>query len=309
MRAAPDKVCTGFAVLQRSVKLLCLAIALCGTALFADAAPEARNDAKTNGVVLWDGNFHQRLYEMDPLSPVQQPRADRTPEQQRLEQLDETEEGDLSGLSFNLSRISILPADPGVSGDEAATRAERALIRNRAKAADRLVRRGNIDEAVALMLNTETLLKTPTLRAAALNRVAAFYFRSQEYKKAAEYMRQAWDLSPGDVATACNLSAVLLSLGEVDEALELLLQVYGRVFDQPKLAFSVHFNLACIYSVKGEKTKALQNLLIAARADPPAAFTAIGDPNLDPIREEPAFKHLYSTLAALMQPPPRSGQP
>lgn len=293
---------------HQSFSIACLAVVLCGPALFADAPPEIQSDAEADEAA-WNATFHQRLYEMDPLPPASKAQSPIATEQRRLKQLDQTEEEEFSALPLIVSRISSLPVYTDAPGDEATTRAEYALIRARAKTADRLAKRGDIDEAVALMLNTETLLKTPPLQAIALNRVAAYYFRSQDYKNAADYTRQAWDISPGDLANACNLSAVLLSVGEVDEALNLLLQVYGQVFNRPQLAFSIHFNLACAYSMKGEKTKALQNLLIAARADPAATFTAIGDPNLDPIREEAGFARIYKILARMMQPPAETAKP
>lgn len=297
----------GIRVFLQPFSIACLLVALCGPTLFADA-PKKADDAEADEAA-WNASFHQRLYELDPLPPASHAQTSVASEQRRLEQLDQTEEDDFTALPLIGARISSLPVFTDAPGDEATTRAEYALIRARAKTADRLVKRGNFDEAVALMLNTETLLKNASLRATALNRVAAYYFRSQDYKKAADYMRQAWATSPGDVANACNLSAVLLTIGEVDEALNLLLQVYGQVFDHPQLAFPVHFNLACAYSLKGENSKALQNLLIAARADPAAVFTAIGDPNLDPIREEAGFVRIYKTLVGMMQPSAEAAKP
>lgn len=252
---------------------------------------------------IFDPFHHQQLYMLDPLPPIDITNTNKSdPDRQRLGELDELPEEEFSAPPLVVARISSLPANIDDSPTQAVLRAERNLIRERARAADRMFARGDTDGAIKLMDATERLMQNPELRVMALNRVAAYYFRLQKYDKTVVYARQAWELAPDDLISACNLSATLLSVGEVDEALNILLRIYGQVYDRPQLAFSMHFNLACAYSLKHETTKALQNLALAARADPVATFTTMGDPHLDFVRDRSEFIRLREALVAMMKP-------
>ncbi len=253
--------------------------------------------AETAGLVF----SHQEIYARDPKQPILQP-TEAEIELQQLDRINRIEEEEFTAPPLIVARISSLPAGEGAGGPtQALARAERNLIRERARASDRLFNRGQHEAAIELMLSTERILKTVNLRAIALNRLAAYHFRLQQYDETALYARRAWELNPLDFASACNVAATLLTVGQVDEALDILLRMYGRAFNHRNLAFSVHFNLACAYSLKGEPTKALQNLALAAQLDPVSTYTVIGDPHLDPIRSAPEFIRMRERLGQLLQ--------
>lgn len=241
------------------------------------------------------------LFELDPQPVIPRPLTPEEYERERLAAIQEVEEEEFTAPPFLVSRISTLPVMRGDSSTQAVYRAERNMLRERARVADRMFRRGDPAGALALVGETERLLKSPALRAMALNRLAAYHFRLRQYDQTAVYARRAWELEPGDLVSACNLAAVLLTVGEVDEALDILLRIYGQVFTRPQLAFSVHFNLACAYSLKEDGTKAVQNLFLAAQIDPVATFAAIGDTQLDFIRDNPEFIRLRNALAEMIQ--------
>lgn len=247
------------------------------------------------------------LYELEPMQPIQRSATPLTDlERERLRRIEEAEEEEFSAPPLVVARISTLPVILGESATQAVYRAERSLIRERARAADRLFRRGDVEGALTLMRDTERILQLPALRIMALNRLAAYHFRMQQYEAAAVYARQAWELDPGDLVSASNLAAILLTAEKVDEALDILLRIYGQAFDRPQLSFSVHFNLACAYSMKGDETRAIQNLVLAAQVDPYATFAAIGDPHLDAIRESGDFERIREALERLLTSAPRA---
>lgn len=257
--------------------------------------PESSETAETPFLIRRPG-----LFELEPALPIQTPPpALEDLERDRLRRIEEAEEEDFSAPPLVVARISTLPVIFGESETQALYRAERNLIRERARTADRLFRRGDTEGALALMRDTERILQLPALRIMALNRLAAYHFRMKQYEAAAVYARQAWDLDLGDLISASNLAAILLTAEKTDEALDILLRIYGQAFDRPLLSFSVHFNLACAYSMKGDETRAIQNLLLAAQADPYATFAAIGDPHLDAIRENSDFERIRDTLERL----------
>lgn len=245
------------------------------------------------------------LFELEPAQPIQKPPASEDLERDRLRRIEEAEEEEFSAPPLVVARISTLPAMVGESATQAVYRAERSLIRERARAADRLFRRGDVEGALALMRDTDRILQLPAIRIMALNRLAAYHFRVQQYEAAADYARKAWDLDPGDLVSASNLAAILLTAEKVDEALDILLRIYGQAFDRPQLSFPVHFNLACAYSMKGDETRAIQNLVLAAQVDPYATFAAIGDPHLDGIRDSRDFERIREALERLLTSAPR----
>lgn len=279
---------------------------LCATALlglqrdsvFAETWPASDSLSNDTRNVL---QFHQQLYLREPAPIDNSSRPQGDPVRRSLEVLDHLASDEIALPPILSSRLSSLPGEGDDSTTQAVLRAEYTLLRERARAADQLFRAVKLDDAISLMESTERQLTLSELRAIALNRIAAYYFRLQQTDKMAEYSRQAWELAPGDAANACNLAASLLSLGEVDEALIILLGVYDQAREQPKLAFSLYFNLACAYSLKKDTAKALHHLFLAARVDPAATLAAFGDTQLDSIRDHPEVVRLRGALLAAMQ--------
>lgn len=203
---------------------------------------------------------------------------------------------DFAAPPLIIGTITALAGDTNQPAGRALALFERNLLRDRVATADRFFRNGMTTNAIALLLELDTYLREPVNRSANFNRIGAYYFRLQQYNDAADYMKRAWDIDPGDAVSACNLAAVLMTVGRLDEALGTLLEIYAQPVDKPVLAFSIHFNLACVYSLKGETEKALQNLALAARIDPASTATSMGDPHLDALRADPGFISLQRSL-------------
>lgn len=247
------------------------------------------------------------IYRTEPDGPiVWPPPPPIDPARARLASLDTTT-NEFSAPPLIVSRITGI--SPGTNTSPAVIIAafERNLLKERVDVADRLFRSGDTTNAIALVADLDRYVRDPKNRSTAFNRIAAYHFRLQQYEEAAVFMRQAWDLLPGDPIAACNLAAVLMTVGRLDEALGILLEAYGQPIDRPVLAFSIHFNLACVYSLKGESEKALQNLALAAQIDPASTATSMGDPQLDRIRSDSAFVSLQRSLESFLgrAPPAR----
>jgi hypothetical protein len=109
-------------------------------------------------------------------------------------------------------------------------------------------------------------------------------------------MKEALAIEPGNATVACNLAAALMTQGDVDAALDLLSAVQVNLIQSKHLLFSVHFNLACANSLKGETDAAVSNLLQAATFDPYATLASIGDVQLDAIRNDSRVQDLVPRL-------------
>ncbi len=286
---------------MRSLGLWCFAI----LPIWFSAAVTFANEEPSSGDAEADAGALPRrpsLFELDPQKPDLTPPA--TPEgmaRERLRKIEDVEEEEFTAPPLVVARISTLPVAVGDSSTQALYRAERNLIRERARIADRMFRRGDYEGALSIMTETDRLLKTTELRIMALNRVAAYHFRLNQFDEGAAFARAAWELDSTDAISASNLAAILLMAGRVDEALDILLRIYRQAFDRPQLAFSVHFNLACAYSLKGEEIPAIQNLALAAQIDPFATYAAFGDTHLDPIRQNRDFIRIREAIENLMK--------
>lgn len=241
------------------------------------------------------------LYRLQPRGSNADFSAHNDADRQCLRVMKEITEEELSAPTLAASRISALPARVEESSERAVEQAERNLLRERVRTADRLFKEGRADEAIQMMQATEQTLKSPSLRAFALNRLATYAFRLKRLKEAAESARRAWEINPKDVDSANNLAAILLYEGKSDEALKILLSVYGRALDRADWSYVVHFNLACAYSLKGDTNRALQNLLLAPKADPRATYSVLGDPHLDAIRDHPDFIRIRDSLVQFFE--------
>ena len=248
---------------------------------------------------------HLPLYRQQPSQPlVWPPPPPLDPSRAALAALDSfTNEFEAPPLI--VTKITALPAASGLSETQVVERFERNLLRERVQLADRLYRQGDPTNAIALLKDLDQYLRNPRNRVLNLNRLAAYEFRRQDYAAAAAFMQQASNLESEDTATKINLSAVYMTMGKLDEALATLLEIYPSALDRLPLMFSVHFNLACVYSLKEETEKALQNLAMAAQTDPASTMASLGDPQLDYIRTETRFAELAKALDDFLKRNPR----
>ena len=248
---------------------------------------------------------HLPLYRQQPSAPlVWPPPPPLDPSRAALAALDGAT-NEFEAPPLIVTKITALPAASGLSETQVVERFERNLLRERVQLADRLYRQGDTTNAVALLKDVDQYLRNPRNRVLNLNRLAAYEFRRQDYASAAAYMQQASTLQNEDTVTKINLSAVYMTMGKLDEALATLLEIYPAALDRLPLMFSVHFNLACVYSLKKESEKALQNLAIAAQTDPASAMASLGDPQLDHIRTDARFAELAKALDDFLKRNPR----
>ena len=122
------------------------------------------------------------------------------------------------------------------------------------------------------------------------------YHRLQNYPKALDALVQANRLKPTSASTACNLAAIQLYMGLLDEAIDVLGRIPLELGSNKNMQFSTHFNFACAYSLKNEKEKAITHLETAVRADPQSTFTSLSDAMLDNIRELDGFVRIQDLL-------------
>lgn len=155
---------------------------------------------------------------------------------------------------------------------------------------------GELDQAISILEERSADITDADLLFRIYHRLGAYLFRAGRYQAAAEYMQKALQLRPGNPALACNLAATQMTIGKPDQALETLSFIPVSLLSDSNLLFSVYFNYACAYSLKGETEKALDNLEKAARYDPEATLASIGDIQLDPIRTHPQFQQLVADL-------------
>lgn len=248
---------------------------------------------------------HLPLYRQQPSTPlVWPPPPPVDPARAALGALDPAT-NEFEAPPLIVTKITALPAASGLSETQVVERFERNLMRERIQLADHIYRQGDVTNAITLLQDLTQYLRNPRNRVLNLNRLAAYEFRRQNYAAAANYMQQASELQNEDTVTKINLSAVLMTMGKLDEALNTLLDIYPASLDRLPLMFSVHFNLACVYSLKKDGDKALQNLAIAAQTDPVSTMASLGDPQLDYIRTESRFAELAKALDDFLKRNPR----
>ena len=69
--------------------------------------------------------------------------------------------------------------------------------------------------------------------------------------------------------------------------------------DSPSWRGAVQYNLACHHSLLGQKDAAIEELRQALALNPELVEWSKEDPDLDPIREEPACQQIYSEIDAV----------
>lgn len=64
--------------------------------------------------------------------------------------------------------------------------------------------------------------------------------------------------------------------------------------DSPAWKSATTYNLACHYSLSGQRDKAITNLVEALRLDPGLTAWSKQDPDFEPLREDPAYLAIYT---------------
>ena len=206
-----------------------------------------------------------------------------------------------TNTALSPTRIYLLEPDEGdvaVAYQQAAeTEDVRALVRE----ADRLSRSGDTEEAEGLLLGALPQIRSPEHKATLYGRLGHYLFRANKMQEASEYMKLAIANRPSDPRLASNLAAALLTLGQLDEAEQLLGRINLALEFDPGLIFSVYFNLACIHSLRNDPDPAFAALTRAAESDPISTFASLGDTQLDNLRVDPRFQRVQDGLDLVLK--------
>jgi tetratricopeptide (TPR) repeat protein len=220
----------------------------------------------------------QRLLEDETLTDADQPW--QLPEQRQIAEFGEYREIDEASLE---------------------ERVEASRLQLVLQTADEEMRRGRPAAAMQQLIQFLETARFDDNRTRALQRLGIFAFRQQDYELAAEYMQAALEIEPNSPALSSNLAAAQMTLGRLDDALATLSAIRTGLIRSPALLFSIHFNLACLHSMKDQREEALNHLFRAAESDAPSVLASLGDPQLDNVRGEARFRELQVALERGLQ--------
>jgi tetratricopeptide (TPR) repeat protein len=91
-----------------------------------------------------------------------------------------------------------------------------------------------------------------------------------------------------------HLSSYYLKEGRYDKAEKLQEEYTAKLISFPTWKANAFYNLACFYSLNGKKEKALNNLELAFMERPDLKEWSKKDTDIDPIRNEVAYKDLVN---------------
>lgn len=230
----------------------------------------------------------------------------QSPNQRALARLAETSESDDASPSWQpptRTGIARFGERYEMEESDADQRIERAQLQTTLQEADALTRTQQGEAAVALLQAELETVQQPQNLFLVHQRLGTLYFRLQDYVAAAIHMEAALNLQPDNAAMASNLAAAQMTVGDLDAALATLQSIRLGMVHNPQLLFSIHFNLACLYSMKGDTEVALENLFKAAEADAPSVLASLGDPQIDALRSDIRFQELQMALESMVAAP------
>ncbi len=123
----------------------------------------------------------------------------------------------------------------------------------------------------------------------AYNNLSLMFCEMGEHEKAAYYARLSIGLLKSSPIPWNTLGIYYIAIGEVRRGLEHIKAAYGYDPNYTKAAY----NIACCYSLLGDKEKALEYLAIGVDTTRRLKL-AEEDPELDKIRELPKFKEILN---------------
>jgi tetratricopeptide (TPR) repeat protein len=110
----------------------------------------------------------------------------------------------------------------------------------------------------------------------------------QDYKRGLAAFQKAHELNPEDLASLMGLAWCYKRVDRLDQSIEMMKLAYETHKDVPV----VLYNLACYYSLAGEKDQALSWLGRALRMDREFIKLVPKEADFDPIRDDPDFVYL-----------------
>jgi tetratricopeptide (TPR) repeat protein len=117
----------------------------------------------------------------------------------------------------------------------------------------------------------------------------------QRYPEALEALREAAELSPSNVHIWLALGWCYKRNGRIDLAIDSLEQAQYTDPEPPTAALLL-YNLACYWSLAGDKHQALSSLARAIAIDAHYRDMVGSEPDFDPLRSDPDFRQLVSVI-------------
>lgn len=115
----------------------------------------------------------------------------------------------------------------------------------------------------------------------------------ERYEEALVPLERIARATPEDMHVWLALGWCYKRIGRLDRAVRAVEQALKF---EPKEAI-LHYNLACYLSLAGDKGRALRHLSKAFTFDPGYRGMVESEPDFDPIRSDPGFQALLSTVA------------
>jgi Flp pilus assembly protein TadD len=115
----------------------------------------------------------------------------------------------------------------------------------------------------------------------------------ERYEEALAPFEKIARAAPEDMHVWLALGWCYKRIGRMDRAVAAMEQALKV---EPKEAI-LHYNLACYLSLTGDKDRALRHLSKAFSFDPGYRAMVESEPDFDPIRSDPDFQALLSTVA------------
>ncbi len=116
----------------------------------------------------------------------------------------------------------------------------------------------------------------------------------ERYADAIVPLRKVADLEPENVGVLLALGWCHKRTGRIDLAIEALERALAADSDEPL----IRYNLACYYSVAGDKRRALAYLEQALALDPSCRSLIDHEPDFDPLRGDPEFQAICEGTGA-----------
>ena len=105
-------------------------------------------------------------------------------------------------------------------------------------------------------------------------------------------LNKAAELAPSDVRVWLALGWCYKRIGEIDLAIESL----ERALEVQEDEALIYYNLACYWSIAGNKRQALDYLSRSLAMDPQYRDLVFDESDFDPIRSDPDFQALTSVI-------------
>ena len=113
------------------------------------------------------------------------------------------------------------------------------------------------------------------------------------FKEAIAPLQQAAVLAPGNLHVWLALGWCYKRTGRINMAIRSL----ERILDSDPTEALVHYNLACYWSLAGDKHRAMQYLSRSLTIDPEYCRLIDEEHDFDPLRSDPDFRALCAELS------------